>query len=373
VAVEMCTSEEIKRLTFSQLCKFLYNWSMGSVVCVAVFGWQESDYVIVNPERKVIIGDCRSVFVICDCLDVARAMMQAQNIGLIWQRVAEEVPGSMPTSSGGSFGVEAVASPRNIWQNSVGGSLRRSRQTFTSAEEVLRYEEMCVDVAAAVVVTGGRTDDNMPDRSLPFTPLQFIMSPSSSWSSTSHDKPLRQDGTGAPVQGTTLSPPLSGSPLRVEGNDHVLENESNERVVFKRDKSSIRVDAGSLAHAPPRPAVPEERDAVDNMLDSCDDVVDSNDGGEIDSFADTASNGADPPIVLQARNSSDDLDSVAPLPVKPQSLRRNSIGASADGATYRRNAASSRYVLDIPQANTSGSSEQRKKVSIPRPRRFENH
>lgn len=67
----------MKSLTFSQCCKVLYWWSNGMSICVGVFNYLSCKLggVLINPERHIKIGDCASIFVICNDFEKLLAML----------------------------------------------------------------------------------------------------------------------------------------------------------------------------------------------------------------------------------------------------------------------------------------------------------
>jgi hypothetical protein len=79
IVIEKNATNTIKELTFSQLCRYLYHTSRGSAICVAINGYDRLNHVIVNPERSVRIGECFSVLVICNSMEMVMNIMQSQN------------------------------------------------------------------------------------------------------------------------------------------------------------------------------------------------------------------------------------------------------------------------------------------------------
>ena len=333
-------SEEIKRLTFSQLCKFLYNWSGGSVVCVGVFGWRGSDYVIVNPERSVEIGDCRSLFVICDNLEVASAMLQAQNIGLIWQRLNEDLPGSPSSLSSPEEAGGNLPTPKRFgWEISQSSSYRRgagagSSRGFSTALEVCRYEERCVGAAGGL---GG--DTGLLPTLLGLSPrprLKTISSQGGDEGTTSGGAVDQVDPGQSEVNG-------GGSATQEEEEDNMPPRE----IVFQRDKSSIRVDTS-------------------RRLSQSSSNVSSTTGGEesqslsLEILLHSSTDQGDPSP--PPRDQLSDLPPPrAPSTHKPPSLPRATMMS-------RRN------VLGIPVAEDSGGGEGfEHHTTMPRPRQFDKH
>lgn len=80
IPIDLHCSENIKRLSFSQLCRLLYLWSGGVIACVGIFDHQDQGTVILNPHKHCKIGDCYSLFVICNNVDLVVSMLSAQEI-----------------------------------------------------------------------------------------------------------------------------------------------------------------------------------------------------------------------------------------------------------------------------------------------------
>ena len=87
-------SDNVKNLTFSQLCKLLYSWSQGTAICVGVYNYIDGTEggVLINPERRVRIGECSSIFVICNDFPVVLAMLKTKHLVAILKRLNEERP-----------------------------------------------------------------------------------------------------------------------------------------------------------------------------------------------------------------------------------------------------------------------------------------
>jgi hypothetical protein len=82
----------MKGLTFSQCCKVLHWWSQGMAICVGVNNYIRGSTggVLINPERKVRIGDCSSIFVICNDYELLLAMLNTEHLsGVLRKMVAE--------------------------------------------------------------------------------------------------------------------------------------------------------------------------------------------------------------------------------------------------------------------------------------------
>jgi hypothetical protein len=79
VIIEKNATSAIKDLTFSQLCRYMYHCSKGTAICVAINGFDRLNHVILNPERRVRVGQCSSVFVICNSMEVVMDVMQSQD------------------------------------------------------------------------------------------------------------------------------------------------------------------------------------------------------------------------------------------------------------------------------------------------------
>jgi hypothetical protein len=79
VVIEKNATSAIKDLTFSQLCRYMYHCSKGTAICVAINGFDRLNHVILNPERRVRVGQCSSVFVICNSMEVVMDVMQSQD------------------------------------------------------------------------------------------------------------------------------------------------------------------------------------------------------------------------------------------------------------------------------------------------------
>jgi hypothetical protein len=79
VVIEKNATSAIKGLTFSQLCRYMYHCSKGTAICVAINGFDRRNHVILNPERRVRVGQCSSVFVICNSMEVVMDVMQSQD------------------------------------------------------------------------------------------------------------------------------------------------------------------------------------------------------------------------------------------------------------------------------------------------------
>ena len=79
VVIEKNATSAIKDLTFSQLCRYMYHSSKGTAICVAINGFDRLNHLILNPERRVRVGQCSSVFVICNSMEVVMDVMQSQD------------------------------------------------------------------------------------------------------------------------------------------------------------------------------------------------------------------------------------------------------------------------------------------------------
>jgi hypothetical protein len=258
IAVSVVMSDEIKRLSFSQLCRFLYRWSAGTVVCVGVYGWRDEEQALINPERRVIIDDCRSVFFMCNNLEVTLAMLQTKNVGLVSQTLfassvalssdsSELSPDELSSAveSGGVGSRPSSFSPGKPADNWT------SWREFNSATEVLQFEESCVAAAEVAIrspsfrESSAHLDRNKPrdastsDGLGPTSPVAIkaenTMPAASSLAEvyvemSSSARDLVETGERAPEQGEDAAPALTQKP------------NPSERFVFKRDKSSIRKD-----------------------------------------------------------------------------------------------------------------------------------
>mmetsp|Transcript_24972 Transcript_24972/g.36842 ORF Transcript_24972/g.36842 Transcript_24972/m.36842 type:complete len:729 (-) Transcript_24972:1525-3711(-) len=87
IPVQSNTSSDFKRLSFSQACRFLYQWSKGTTILAGIFDWNGQGSVVINPERKVRIGECKSIFMICNNLELALAMLNTDNLRTILRRL----------------------------------------------------------------------------------------------------------------------------------------------------------------------------------------------------------------------------------------------------------------------------------------------
>jgi hypothetical protein len=95
----------------------MYQWSHGTAICVAVFGHKKQNDVILNPERNARIGNCQSLFVICNNLEVTLAMLRTDSLLSVIRRL------------------------RSIRSSNVGGDGEgRSPGHFFSAESVKNLE-----------------------------------------------------------------------------------------------------------------------------------------------------------------------------------------------------------------------------------------
>lgn len=79
IIIEKNATNAVKELTFSQLCRYMYHQSQGTAICVAINGYDRLNHVILNPERRVRIGQCSSVFVICNSMEVVMNILQSQD------------------------------------------------------------------------------------------------------------------------------------------------------------------------------------------------------------------------------------------------------------------------------------------------------
>jgi hypothetical protein len=115
IPVKLNTSDGMKKLTFSLCCRFLYEWSKGTTILVGVFDHAGCDVVVLNPLRDALIGDCGSLFVICNSLEVTLAMLQTSNPKRVWRRQKSQMaqqqnkkpvsaePGTIELQSNDSF------------------------------------------------------------------------------------------------------------------------------------------------------------------------------------------------------------------------------------------------------------------------------
>ena len=92
----------------------MYQWSKGTSICVAVTGHKDQKCVILNPERHARIGDCKSIFVMCNNLDVTLAMLRTESLLSVIRRL------------------RSVRSNQNLGGRGTG----RQGSTFFSAESV---------------------------------------------------------------------------------------------------------------------------------------------------------------------------------------------------------------------------------------------
>lgn len=65
----------------------MYQWSHGTAICVAVFGHKKQNDVIINPERNARVGNCQSLFIICNNLEVTLAMLRTDNLLSVIRRL----------------------------------------------------------------------------------------------------------------------------------------------------------------------------------------------------------------------------------------------------------------------------------------------
>lgn len=91
VVIEKNATSAIKDLTFSQLCRYMYHCSKGTAICVAINGFDRLNHLILNPERRVRVGQCSSVFVICNSMEVVMDVMQSQDPITILKRLQKRI------------------------------------------------------------------------------------------------------------------------------------------------------------------------------------------------------------------------------------------------------------------------------------------
>ena len=85
IPVKTNVSDGIKKLTFSLCCRFLYEWSKGTTVLVGIFDHVGFNAVVLNPLRDALIGDCGSLFVICNNLEMTLALLKTHNPKRVWR------------------------------------------------------------------------------------------------------------------------------------------------------------------------------------------------------------------------------------------------------------------------------------------------
>ena len=85
IPVESNTSDGMKKLTFSLCCRFLYEWSKGTIALVGVYDHAGFEVVLLNPLRNALIGDCGSIFVICNNLELTLALLKTANPKKVWR------------------------------------------------------------------------------------------------------------------------------------------------------------------------------------------------------------------------------------------------------------------------------------------------
>lgn len=114
IPIKTNTSDGIKKLTFSLCCRFLYEWSKGTTVLVGIFDHVGCDVVVLNPLRNALIGDCASLFVICNNLEMTLALLKTNNPKRVWRlqksSMAQKEQIKPPPSPGGGIELQSNGS-----------------------------------------------------------------------------------------------------------------------------------------------------------------------------------------------------------------------------------------------------------------------
>lgn len=116
IPVKTNTSDGVKKLTFSLCCRFLYEWSKGTTVLVGIHDHVGCDVVVLNPLRDALIGDCGSIFVICNSLEVTLAMLKTPNPKRVWRRHKANLAQREKKNVSGNNGIE-LQSHGSFWKD----------------------------------------------------------------------------------------------------------------------------------------------------------------------------------------------------------------------------------------------------------------
>jgi hypothetical protein len=118
IPVKTNTSDGMKKLTFSLCCRFLYEWSKGTTILVGIYDHAGCDKVVLNPLRNAVIGDCGSLFAICNNLEVTLAMLKTSNPKSVWRRQkvnAAQKESKMAAAAGTGASMESQSS--SFWKD----------------------------------------------------------------------------------------------------------------------------------------------------------------------------------------------------------------------------------------------------------------